>query len=96
MSAKLFPMSAEDMEYYEKNAVEILEKNTQYATARVVERAFDALWCVGQFKWERNVAIGMLEELGLGFGEKIDGVYISNDRYKELLECERLCGEFCK
>ena len=96
MSAKLFPMSAEDMEYYEKNAVEILEKNTQYATARVVERAFMALVCVDQFKWERNVAIEMLEELGLGFGEKIDGVYISKGEYLDLIRYKDMYEDLCK
>ena len=96
MSEKLFPMSAEDMEYYEKNAVGILEQHTQYATARAVERAFDALWCVGQFKWERDVAIEMLEELGLGFAEKIDGVYIPTGEYLDLLEYKLMYENLCK
>ena len=96
MSEKLFPMSTEDMEYYERNAVKILEKNTQYATARVVERAFMALACVDQFKWERNVALEMLEELGLGFAEKIDGVYISKEEYLNLLEYKLMYEKLCK
>lgn len=96
MNAKLFPMSAEDMEYYERNAVEILEKNTQYATARVVERAFMALGCVEQFRWERNIALEMLEELGLGFAQKIDGVYISKEEYDELLEYKYMYEDLCE
>ena len=27
---------------------------------------------IGQYKWERDVAISQLEELGIGFGEKVD------------------------
>lgn len=84
-------MTREDMIAFRDNAIDILEKNTQYATANAVKVAFNALGCVEQYRWERDIALEMLEELGLGFGQKIDGVYISNDRYKELLECERLC-----
>lgn len=86
----------EDFEAYRENAIKVLRDNDQYATAKAVEMAFNAWGCVGQYRWERDIALEMLEELGLGFAQKIDGVYISNDRYKELLECERLCGEFCK
>ena len=69
-------MTLEDIKEYRKNAVDILEKNTQYATARAVEQAFGALICIGQFKWERDVAIEQLHELGYGFGEKIDNRWI--------------------
>ena len=33
----------EDIKEFKRNAVEILRKNTQYATARATERAFDTL-----------------------------------------------------
>lgn len=36
-------MTIEDIEEYKKNAIEILEKNSQYATARATEKAFDTL-----------------------------------------------------
>ena len=36
-------MTIEDIEEYKKNAIEILEKNCQYATARATEKAFDTL-----------------------------------------------------
>lgn len=36
-------MTVEDMREYKKNAVEILEKNSQYATAKATEEAFDLL-----------------------------------------------------
>ena len=85
MSENKFPMTSEDVKHYEKNAVKILEKHTQYATAKAVKIAFNALGCVEQFRWERDVALEMLEELGLGFGQKIDGVYISNEEHIDLL-----------
>lgn len=36
-------MTIEDIKEYKKNAVEILRKNSQYATAKATEEAFDAL-----------------------------------------------------
>lgn len=34
-------MTIEDIEEYKKNAIEILRKNSQYATAKATEEAFD-------------------------------------------------------
>ena len=36
-------MTIEDIEEYKKNAIEILRKNSQYATAKATEKAFDTL-----------------------------------------------------
>lgn len=36
-------MAIEDIKEYKRNAIEILEKNSQYATARATEKAFDTL-----------------------------------------------------
>lgn len=36
-------MTIEDMIEYKKNAISLLEKNSQYATAKATEMAFDAL-----------------------------------------------------
>ena len=79
-------MTNEDIKKYKNNAVTILEKNCQYATARAVEEAFTSLVCLGQYMWERDVAISQLEELGISFGEKVDGVYLTHEQYNELLE----------
>lgn len=67
-------MTIEDIREYKKNAVEILRKHDQYATAKAVEEAFTALACLGQYMWERDVAISQLEELGLSLGQKVDYV----------------------
>jgi hypothetical protein len=40
----------------------------------------------GQYKWERDVAINQLEQLGIGLGQKIDGVYLTKEEYERLAE----------
>lgn len=49
-----------------------------------------------QYKWERDVAISQLEELGIGFGQKIDGVYLTNEEYEKLLEYKHMYEDLCK
>lgn len=36
-------MTIEDIKEYKKNAIDILKKNSQYATAKATEEAFDLL-----------------------------------------------------
>lgn len=76
-------MTIEDIREYNKNAVEILKKHDQYATAKAVEEAFMALVCLEQYIWERDIALSQLEELGLGFGEKTGRVKTLIDRDNE-------------
>ena len=73
-------MTIEDIREYKKNAVEILRKHDQYATAKAVEEAFMSLACLGQYMWERDVAISQLEELGLSLGQKVDHVKEAIDK----------------
>ena len=87
-------MTIKDIEEYEKNAVEILRKHDQYATARAVERAFDALGCIQQFKWERDIALEQLEELGLSLGQKVDDVKIKHGYWTLLKNCSN-AGVYC-
>lgn len=49
-----------------------------------------------QYKWERDVAIAQLEELGIGFGEKIDGVYLIKEEYEKLLEYKYMYEDLCR
>ena len=79
-------MTIEDIIASKKNAVKWLERNTQFATARHVEQAFNALICLEQYRWERDIAISQLEQLGLSLGQKIDGVYLDKESYEEMLE----------
>jgi hypothetical protein len=48
-----------------------------------------------QYKWERNIAIGQLEELGLSLGQKIEGVYLSNEEHEKLLEYKHMYEDLC-
>lgn len=75
-----------------------LEDRELFKKAATIWRAFN------QVKWERDIAISQLEELGIGLGEKVDyvkelieakgkGLFIKlfcnvNDIVFELLECE--------
>lgn len=77
-------MTIEDIREYKKNTVEILRKHDQYATAKAVEEAFMALACLGQYMWERDVAISQLEELGLSLGQKVDHVKVNPTELDDL------------
>lgn len=88
-------MMIEDIREYKKNAAEILRKNDQYATANAVEIAFSTLACIDQYIWERDIAVSQLEELGLSLGQKIEGVYLTHDKYNELLEYKAMYEDLC-
>jgi hypothetical protein len=49
-----------------------------------------------QYKWERDVAIEQLNELGLGFGQKIDGRYLTREEYNKLFEYKHMYENLCK
>lgn len=89
-------MKIEDIIEFERNAIEILKKNSQYATAKAVEVAFSALIALEQIRWERDMAIGQLKELGISFGQEIDGVYLSKKEYEKLLEYKHMYDRLCK
>lgn len=57
---------------------------------------FVSIGCLEQFKWERDIAIEQLEKLGLGFGQKIDGVYFRKEEYNKLLEYKHMYEDLCK
>lgn len=61
-------------ETYDKNEFEIIKE------------AMSSLGALAQYKWERDIALMQLEELGISFGQKIDGVYLNKEEYEELLE----------
>lgn len=49
-----------------------------------------------QIKWERDIAIGQLEDLGIAFAEKVDGVYLTREEYKELFEYRLMYEDLCR
>lgn len=89
-------MTSEDIKEFKRNAIKILEQNSQYATAKAVDIAFKALGCVEQFRWENEILTEQLKELGISFGQKIDGVYLSKEKYNELLEYKSMYESLCK
>lgn len=89
-------MTIEDIQEFKNNAVKILERNTQYATANAVKQAFSALVVLDQIRWERDIAIEQLAELGLSLGQIIDGKYLSKEEYNKLLEYKYMYEDLCK
>ena len=55
---------------------------TNFRTALLM--GAQSIGALEQYKWERDIALMQLEELGISFGEKIDGVYLSMEEYEEL------------
>ena len=49
-----------------------------------------------QTKWERDIALQQLEELGLGLGQIIDGKYLSKEEYEKLLEYKYMYEDLCR
>lgn len=49
-----------------------------------------------QYKWERDVAISQLGELGICFGQKIEGVYLAKEEYEKLTEYKHMYEDLCK
>ena len=89
-------MTIDDIREYKENAIVILEEESQYATAKAVEMAFDALIALDQIRWERDVAIEQLNELGLSLGQKTDGIYLTKEEYEKLLEYKHMYEDLCK
>lgn len=89
-------MTIEDIVEYRKNALKTLESDGQYATAKAVNFAFGALIVLDQIRWERDIAIEQLEELGLSLGQKIDGVYLYKEEYEKLIEYKHMYEDLYK
>lgn len=89
-------MTIDDIREYRKNAIDILKKNDQHATVKAVDIAFSSLIVLEQIRWERDVAIEQLEEIGVGLGRKMDGKYLTEEEYNQLLEYKHMYESLCK
>ena len=49
-----------------------------------------------QIKWERDIALEQLADLGLFLGQKIEGYYVTEDEYDKLLEYKHMYENLCK
>ena len=54
---------------------------------QIIKEAISALILINQIRWERDIALEQLADLGISLGQKIDGVYLTKEKYDELLEC---------
>lgn len=78
-------MTVEDIVEYKKNAVNILENNSQYATAKAVEMAFNALIYLEQNKWMA----------GIEFCQSENEVRLTKKEYENLLEYKFMYENLC-
>ncbi len=61
-----------------------------------LQMAINIMGAFEQVAWERSVAFEQLEELGIGFGQKIDGVYITKEEHEKLLEYKHMYEDLCR
>ena len=77
------------------NEIQMLQaEDERYAIA--LDNAISGLKMLEQRGWERDIATAQLHELGIGLGQKIDGIYLTHDKYKELLEYKLMYEDLCK
>lgn len=74
--------------------IQLEDEDDRYTIA--IEKAISAIKVLEQIRWERDVAVAQINELGLSFGERIDGVYLPNNLYDELLEYKYRYENLCK
>lgn len=67
---------------------------TAFRTALLM--SINALIVLDQIRWERDVAIEQLEEIGVGLGRKMDGKYLTKEEYEKLLEYKYMYADLCK
>lgn len=83
-----FPQTIGSITYYSKAELFEWVKNQQMALS--IMGAYE------QIKWERDIALEQLGELGLSFGQKIEGVYLSKEEHEKLLEYKYMYENLCK
>ena len=83
---------------YDLNYGEILIDPCEFASmvedAPIVEAVSRGLF--DQIKFERDVAIAQLEELGLSLGQKIDGVYLTKEEHDKLFDYKYMYEDLCE
>lgn len=85
----------ESKKILQRDLATLIENKSLPDGIEAIKVAISALGAIEQYKWERDVAISQLEELGLCLGQKIYGVYITHEQYNELLECKYRYESLC-
>lgn len=63
----------------------------------IIKHALSTPVSVEQFRWERDVAVKQLNDLGIGFGENVnDYICISKKEYEELNEYREMYKDLCR
>ena len=63
---------------------------------QIIKEAISALILINQIRWERDIALEQLADLGLSLGQKIEGHYITEEEYDKLLEYKHMYEDLCK
>lgn len=72
-------------------------KILQSDRTEAINVAVSALSLIDQYKWERDIALKQLFELGVNFGEKTENyVCLKKEDYEELLEYKNMYDELLK
>ena len=78
----------------ESSKDEIEEVIQRIKNVPVVDAVSKSLY--DQIKWERDIALEQLADLGLFLGQKIEGYYITEDEYDKLIEYKHMYEDLCK
>lgn len=63
----------------------------------MIRHSLNTLVAVEQFRWERDIAVMQLNDLGVGFGESTDNyVCLPKKKYDELLEYKLMYENLCR
>lgn len=91
----------EDGKAYEdlEKAIQALDEIQRYRAIGTVEefmRAKEMEAVYGQVKWERDVSLSQLEEIGVGLGQKMDDIKALKEKLENAKEDIRklLCSEY--
>lgn len=89
----LIQKAMSDEDYWTAEKIEVLEKLLKRESISAANSVSKGLF--DQIKWERSVAFEQLEELGISFGQKIDGVYLNKEEYEKLIEYKHMYEDLC-
>lgn len=84
----------EPYDHYDTGYRDAVDRMDDWMDAQPIINTDDGLIC--QYRWERDVAISQLEDLGIGFGQEIDGYYLTSEEYKEMFEYRLMYEDLCR
>ena len=71
------------------------DEDCRYTIA--LDKAISGLACIEQFRWERDVAISQLKDLGFQLGQKTEEyACVTKEEYERLLEYKAMYEDLCR